>query len=72
MKKNWIFFLGVGAWVTLIASFFELTSIPVFKSFLNKIMSQPNPFTSGLAVILMGIVIWYILKGIELGKKEVS
>lgn len=70
MRKNWIFFLGIGIWITSIAAFFEITSVPAFKSFIDKIFVQPNPVTSVLAFIMLGVIIWYILKGIELGKKQ--
>lgn len=70
MRKNWIFFLGIGIWITSIAAFFEITSASAFKSFIDKIFVQPNPITSVLAFIMLGIIIWYILKGIELGKKQ--
>lgn len=70
MRKNWIFFLGIGIWVTSIAAFFEITNATAFKSFIDKIFVKPNPITSGFAFVIMGIIIWYILKGIELGKKQ--
>jgi len=70
LKISWIFVIGVGIWITTIAAIFEVTRMPAFRSFINKTFTQPNPITSSVAVIVMGIIIWYILKGIELGKKQ--
>lgn len=72
MKFNWIFVLGILTWGIITATLFELSTFSTFKSFISQAITHPNPITASLAFIVLGVIFVYILKGIELGKKEIN